>query len=285
VRIRAPAKVNLSLRVLGKRSDGYHLLDTVMVPVGLYDEIEVTRLKLGKVGKVGLSVTCDHPLVPSGKKNLAYQAASLLLGEKGIHDPVHIHIRKRIPVGGGLGGGSSDAAATLKGIDRLFRLRCKRREILSLAASLGADMPFFVYGRPARAHGIGNLLRPIPSFPRLWMVILYPGFPVSTRWVYQNFAFKLTKGIENTSINVSLKDPKEVKRLLVNDLERVTIRRYPRIAFLKERLIQEGAVGTLMSGSGSSVFGIFLARQRAREAFRRLRKEEGVQAYLVRSLS
>ncbi len=274
--------MNLSLRVLGKRSDGYHLLDTVMVPVGLYDEIEITKLKLGKVG---LSVTCDHPLVPSGKRNLAYQAASLLLGEKGIHDPVRIHIRKRIPVGGGLGGGSSDAAATLKGIDRLFRLGCKRREILSLAASLGADIPFFVYGRPARAHGIGNLLRHIPSFPRLWMVILYPGFPVSTRWVYQNLAFKLTKSIENTSINVPLKGPEELKRFLVNDLEKVTIRRYPRIAFLKERLIQEGAAGALMSGSGSSVFGIFLARQRAREAFRRLRKEEGVQAYLVRSLS
>lgn len=256
-----------------------------MVPVGLYDEIEITRLKLGKMGKAGLSVTCDHPLVPSGRKNLAYRAASLLLDEKGVHDPVHIHIRKRIPVGGGLGGGSSDAAATLKGIDRLFHLGCNPREILSLVASLGADIPFFVYGRPARAYGIGDLLKPVPFFPRLWMVILYPGFPVSTRWAYQNLAFKLTKAIENTSINFSLKDPEKLKRLLVNDLEKVTIRRYPRIAFLKERLIQEGAAGALMSGSGSSVFGIFLARRRAREAFRRLRKEEGIQAYLVRSLS
>lgn len=277
--------MNLYLRVVGKRSDGYHLLDTVMVPVGLYDEIEIRRPKLAKTGKRGLMVTCDHPQVPSGKGNLAYRAASLLLEQKGVHDPVHIHIRKRIPVGGGLGGGSSDAAATLHGLNRHFRLGCDRSEIFSLAASLGADVPFFVYGRPARAHGIGDRLRLIPSFPRLWMVILYPGFPVSTRWVYQKLSFKLTKAIENTSINISLKDPEVRKRLLVNDLEKVTIRRYPRIAFLKERLIEEGATGALMSGSGSSVFGIFQAAQMARKAFSRLRKEEGVQAYLVRSLS
>lgn len=256
-----------------------------MVPVDLYDEIDITRPKSGKLGRGVLKVTCDHPQVPSGKQNLAYQAASLLLGQKGVHDPVHIHIRKRIPVGGGLGGGSSDAAATLQGIDRLFHLGCRRDELLSLAASLGADVPFFIYGRPARARGIGEQLRPIPSFPQLWMVILYPGFPVSTRWVYQNLALKLTKAIENTSIKFSLGDSEELRHLLVNDLEEVSFRRYPRISFLKKRLIQEGATGALMAGSGSSVFGIFPAVQRAREAFRRLRKEEGVQAYLVRSLS
>ena len=286
MRIRAPAKVNLSLRVVGKRKDGYHLLDTVMVPVGLYDEITITRLKSKKTGRGDLKVTCNHPLVPSGKENLAYRAASLLLGKKGISDPVHIYIRKRIPVGGGLGGGSSDAAATLQGLDRFFRLGCRRREILSLAASLGADVPFFIYGRPARARGIGELLHPFASFPRLWMVILYPGFPVSTRWVYQNLHFsKLTKGIENTRINFSLRDAKGLEHLLINDLEKVAMRRYPQIAFLKDRLMEEGAAGALMSGSGSSVFGIFPSGQIAREAFRRLRKEEGVQAYLVRSLS
>ncbi|MBI4489238.1 MAG: 4-(cytidine 5'-diphospho)-2-C-methyl-D-erythritol kinase [Deltaproteobacteria bacterium] len=288
MRIRAPAKVNLYLRIVGKRRDGYHLLDTIMVPVSLYDEIEITRPKMGKgggMGKGSLTVTCDHPQVPRGRKNLAYQAASLLLGHKGIRDPVRIHIQKRIPVGGGLGGGSSDAAATLHGLNRLFRLGSGRSEILSLGASLGADVPFFIYGHPARARGIGEKLEPLPVFPRLWMVILYPGFPVSTRWVYQNLVFKLTKPIENIRINFSCEHPKKLRRLLVNDLERVTIRRYPRIAFLKERLLQEGATGALMSGSGSSVFGIFTAGQRARKAFFRLRKEEGVQAYLVRSLS
>lgn len=286
MKIRAPAKVNLSLRVVGKRKDGYHLLDTIMVPVDLYDEIKITRPKSLRPGKGHLQVTCNHPLVPSGKGNLTYQAASLLLTKKGVLEPVHIHIRKRIPVGAGLGGGSSDAAATLQGLDRLFRLGCKRKEMLSLAVSLGADVPFFIYLRPARARGIGERLRPLPFFPRLWMVILYPGFPLSTRWVYQHLHFsKLTKAIENTKINFSLGDAEELKRLLVNDLERVAMRRYPRIAFLKKRLIQEGAAGALMSGGGSSVFGIFPSGQSAKEAFHRLRKEDGVQAYLVRSLS
>lgn len=286
MRIRAPAKVNLRLRVVGKRRDGYHLLDTIMVPVGLYDELEITRPRAKKTGKGVLQVTCDHPLVPCGKENLAYRAASLLLKQKGLHESVHIHIRKGIPVGGGLGGGSSDAAATLQGLNRLFRLGCKRSEIISLAASLGADVPFFVYGRPARARGIGERLGPLASFPRFWMIIIYPEIPLSTHWVFKNLRFgKLTKAIENTKITSFLENFGALKRLLINDLEKVAVRRYPRIAFYKERLIQEGAVGALMTGSGSSVFGIFPSRWKAGEAFRRLRNEEGIQAYLVRTLS
>lgn len=277
--------MNLRLRVLGRREDGYHLLDTVMVPVSLYDEIEILRPKLSKEGQRRIKVTCDHPLVPSATGNLAYRAASRLLHEKGIRASVHIHIQKKIPVGAGLGGASSDAAATLLALDRLFALRCKRKEILSLALSLGADVPFFVYGRPARARGIGEQIKPIFSMPRLWLLILYPGFPVSTRWVFQNFSFKLTKGIENTSIIFSQKDPKELSRFLVNDLETVAIHRYPRIGYLKQRLMEEGAAGALMSGSGSSVFGIFSTGQKARNALGHLRKEEGVEAFLVHTLS
>lgn len=285
VRIRAPAKVNLYLRVVGEREDGYHLIDTVMVPVSLYDEVEVTTHGSGRRGKRRLTVTCDHPEVPSGRKNLVYQAASLLLREKGVYGSVRIHIKKRIPVGGGLGGGSSDAAATLQALNRLLGLGCSRGELLSLAARIGADVPFFIYGRPCRAQGIGERITPLASFPRIWMVIVYPGFPVSTRWAFGRVGFKLTKDIENTSINFSLGTPGKLSRLLVNDLEKVTIRRYPRIGLLKERLIGEGAAGALMSGSGSSVFGIFLARQRAREAFRRLSGAGRIQAYLVRSLT
>jgi 4-diphosphocytidyl-2-C-methyl-D-erythritol kinase len=281
MRVLAPAKVNLSLRVVGRREDGYHLIDSLIVPVSLHDEIEITR---SRKTKGILTVSCDHPQVPAGRKNLAHRAASLLLKEKGIHEPVHIHIRKNIPVGAGLGGGSSDAAATLLGLNRSLRLGCRRSDIFNLAATLGADVPFFVYGRPARARGIGDQLKPLPSFPTLWMVILYPEFSVSTRWVYRNLGFKLTKVIDNTTLKRCPKNTKDLQRLLVNDLERVTIRRYPRLAFLKERLVEEGATGTLMSGSGSSVFGVFAAREDARKAFRRLRQEDGVQAYLVRSL-
>ncbi len=274
--------MNLRLRVLGRRDDGYHLIETVIVPVSLYDEVEIRRPKGGRAKKAELTVTCDHPGVPSGRKNLAYQAASLLLRAKKISACIHIHIRKGIPVGAGLGGGSSDAAATLKGLSRVLGLSFRRGEMLSLAASLGADVPFFIRGHSAVARGIGELLTPIRSLPRLWMVLLYPGFPVSTRWVYENL--KLTKDIENTSINFSLRDPEKIRRALVNDLENVTLRRYPAIASLKERLLQEGATGALMSGSGSSAFGVFPGLQSARKAFNRLRREEGFETFLVRSL-
>jgi 4-diphosphocytidyl-2-C-methyl-D-erythritol kinase len=282
MRIRAPAKINLSLRVVGKRRDGYHLLDTIMIPIGLYDEIEITR---PKSGTKGLKVTCDHPLVPSGKRNLAYRAAALLLGARAGRERLHIHIRKNIPVGAGLGGGSSDAAATLIALNRLFSLKKKSRELLALAALLGADVPFFIRGRPARARGIGEKLTAIRSIRRLWLVILYPGFPVSTRWAYQGLSDKLTKGIETTSLNFLAPGQKELARSLVNDLEKVVSRRYPQVAFLKTRLVQEGAAGALMSGSGSSVFGIFFSAAMAKKAFVRLRKEDGIQAYLVQSLS
>ncbi|MFQ5849836.1 MAG: 4-(cytidine 5'-diphospho)-2-C-methyl-D-erythritol kinase [Candidatus Binatia bacterium] len=282
MKILAPAKVNLYLRVVGKRDDGYHLIDSLMVPVSLYDEIEITR---PRKAKGVLMVTCDDSNVPAGRKNLVYKAGTLLLRQKGIRDPVRVHIRKRIPIGAGLGGGSSDAAAAMLGLNRFLRLGYHRGTILSLAAGVGADVPFFVYGCPARARGVGEQLRPLPFFPKLWMVILYPGFAVSTRWIYRNLEIKLTKVNKNTNLNLCLEDPSELARLLVNDLEGVTIRRYPCLASLKERLVQEGAVGALMSGSGSSVFGIFAAEKGAKKAFRRLQREAGVRAYLVQSLT
>ncbi|MBI4526415.1 MAG: 4-(cytidine 5'-diphospho)-2-C-methyl-D-erythritol kinase [Deltaproteobacteria bacterium] len=286
MKIRAPAKVNLYLRVVGKRGDGYHLLDTLMVPVSLCDEIEITRPLKRTPKTAQLTVTCDDPCVPSGNRNLAFKAASLLFKKKGIKESVHIRIHKRIPVGAGLGGGSSDAAATLVALDRLLRLHCRRHELLALAASLGADVPFFVVGRPARAKGIGERIQPLSSFPKLWLVILYPGFPVSTRWVFEHLPPTLTKSIETFSMKFSVAKPGELNRLLVNDLENVTISRYPKIALLKDRLIKEGAAGALMSGSGSSVFGIFAGEQMAKKACRRLsREEEGVRVFLVRSLS
>ncbi len=283
MKIRAPAKINLSLRVVGKRRDGYHLLDTIMVPVSLYDEIEISRPTAR--GRRGLQVTCDHPLVPSGKRNLVYRAAVLLLGARANKVPLHIRIRKKIPVGAGLGGGSSDAAATLLALNRILHLKKSRRQLLSLAVLLGADAPFFISGRPARARGIGERLKPLGHAPRWWSVILYPGFPVSTRWAYKALSFKLTKAIGNTSLNRFKWRREELSRWLVNDLEQVVLRRYPRIAHLKERLIQEGAAGALMSGSGSSVFGIFFSGDAAKKAFLRLSKEDGIQAYLAHTLS
>jgi 4-diphosphocytidyl-2-C-methyl-D-erythritol kinase len=288
VKIRAPAKINLWLRVVGKRSDGYHLLDTLLLPVSLYDEITIEKgRKSGKQNalKDRIRVSCDDPSVPQGRQNLACKAALLILTEKGIDEPVKIRIRKRIPVGAGLGGGSTDAAATLVGLNRLFRLGFTLKRLEKISSALGADVPFFIRGVPARARGIGERLTPLRRVPRLWLVIVYPGFPVSTAWVYGNLSPKLTKGIVNISINLSLGSSANLRKLLVNDLETVTMGRYPRIRVLKEELARQGAIGTLMSGSGSSVFGVFQSRRSAERAFRRLRKAREVQAFLVRVLN
>lgn len=284
MKIRAPAKINLGLRVVGKRGDGYHLLDTIMVAITLFDELEIKKRKPDKSkGKqvAQLRVTCDHPLVPRGEKNLAYRAASLLLHEAGVTAPLDIHIRKRIPVGAGLGGGSTDAAAALVGITRLLKLHFSPRRLEKLAACLGADVPFFIRARPVRARGIGDRLTPLKRVPPWWLVILYPGFPVSTAWVYGNLRLNLTKSRANTKLSTLLTSAPKFADLLVNDLEVVTVKRYRRIKRLKDSLIEVGAAKALMTGSGSAVFGIFGSREKAKMAYRKLRKTNDIQVLLA----
>ena len=285
VKIRAPAKINLGLHVVGRRADGYHLLDTIMVPVSLYDEIHLTKMGQGRSGGSTLTVTCDNPALPRDEGNIVFRAADLIIKEKSIREAVAIRIKKRIPIGAGLGGGSSDAAATLMAMNSLFRLNYSPRRLKKRAYRLGADVPFFIDRRPARARGIGERLTPIKSLAWKWAVIVYPGFPIATGWVYRNFEPKLTKAMANTSIISPLRKSSDQRRLLVNDLESVTVARYPRIRFLKEKLIAEGAAGALMSGSGSAVFGLFDSRGNAARALSRLQKEDGVETFLVRLLT
>lgn len=288
MKIRAPAKINLRLRVVGKRKDGYHLLDTIMAPVSLYDEVEIRRLSASGKSMRGkglhIELTCNDPSVPSGEKNLAYRAAYSFLQEYGLDERIRIRLRKRIPVGAGLGGGSSDAAATLIGLNRLFKLNLSNKKLRNLALGLGSDVPFFITPGPKRARGIGERLTPLKQFPRYWLVILYPGFAVSTAWVYGNYRATLTKPSANISIPSSLRSFRKIAALMTNDLESVTLRRYPVIGLLKRELARAGAVGVLMSGSGSSVFGVFDSERNARNAFRRLRKKGGAQAFLARIL-
>lgn len=287
MKIRAPAKINLTLRVVGRRADGYHLLDTILVPVSLYDELDLRKVRIGRGKNLPelIQIRCDHPAVPQDETNLVYRAAALIMRCSRKPEPVLIRLKKNIPVGAGLGGGSSDAAATLIGLNRLLDLRLSTARLEKLALRLGADVPFFVRGKPARARGIGEKLRPVPKLPRLWAVILYPGFPVSTAGIYRRLGEKLTKTIVNTSIAASPKTFDELTRRLVNDLEVVTLKGYPKIAELKRKLLRGGAPGVLMSGSGSSVFGIFASRKAALSVFRRVRQEEGAQAFLVHVLT
>ena len=287
MKIRAPAKINLTLRVVGKRADGYHLLDTIMVPVSLYDEIDIQpRTSARRAAPLApIEIRCNHPQVPLGRDNIAYRAAELLMQKNKIHRPVCIRIRKKIPIGAGLGGGSTDAAAVLVGLNRMWKLRLSARQLERLALQLGADVPFFIRAKPARARGIGEKLTLLPKLRRRWLVLAYPGFPVATAWVYGNLSVKLTKVSVNTSIATPLESLDTLEKLLVNDLERVAIRRYPEIGRVKTILSLAGAVAVLMSGSGSSVFGVFRSKRWAERAYRRIRHEEGVQAFLVHVLN
>lgn len=260
-----------------------------MLPVSLYDDIDIRKVrafaKNKKLAPPLIKVICNHPLVPNDENNLVYRAARLLLDKAKCTQPIEIRIRKRIPVGAGLGGGSTDAAATLVGLNRLLKLGFTDTQLERLGLKLGADVPFFIRGRPARARGIGERLQQFGPLRRFCLVILYPGFPVATGWVYGKLPAKLTKPSVNTSIASLLTGVSDLADLLVNDLERVSLSRYKKIGSLKRALLRAGAAGSLMSGSGSSVFGIFESKRKAEEAFHRLRQEEEFQAFLVHVLS
>ena len=278
----APAKINLYLRIEGRRDDGYHLLDTLMAPISLGDEVEVA-LSSGAPGSV--TVHADDPAIPLGEDNTVQRAARAFQDRTGRREPVAVRIRKRIPMGAGLGGGSTDAAATLRGLNDLFGAGLTAGDLEALALTVGADVPFFIRGAAARARGIGERLTPVNALPRLWLVVLFPGFAVSTAWAYRNFRLKLTKSPDNNNLVGNLGTPHEVARVMMNDLEAVTVSRYPRIAHLKQRLNDRGAIGSLMSGSGSAVFGVFADEARAARAFTGFRSEKDVRAYLAFSLT
>jgi 4-diphosphocytidyl-2-C-methyl-D-erythritol kinase len=254
MRVLAPAKVNLSLRITGRRADGYHLLDSLMIPVSLCDEIEIEAER--SEGYSSITLTCDNPALPTDEKNLAYKAATALLKETSTSAQVTIRLQKRIPAGAGLGGGSSDAAAVLKSLNTLLALQWSEERLCTLAAQLGADVPFFIPCRPARVAGIGELLTPVDSFPERWFVLVIPPFSVSTPWAYHRFdelPFRYPQALTIASKESHWLSPAHC----INDLERAVIPKYPLIRQIKERLLQLGAECALMSGSGSSVFGVF----------------------------
>jgi 4-diphosphocytidyl-2-C-methyl-D-erythritol kinase len=265
MRLLSPAKINLFLFVTGKRTDGYHTLSTLMCPIGIHDEITL------EFGRRATTCRCNHPEVPSGPDNLAHRAAVHFLeriaagGERG-GEGVAISIEKHIPVGAGLGGGSSNAATVLLGLNRHFGMPLTRDALISLGASLGADVPFFIFGAPALAKGIGEILEPSPPLPPFQVVLIYPGKPVSTAAVYKNLKLGLTNHEkENRKILFDGKvfDP---AAHLHNDLEAVAASFCPVIRSAREALSIAGADGVLTSGSGSSVFGIFYNAEQAAAA-------------------
>jgi len=261
----APAKLNIRLKVTGRRPDGYHELVSIMVPVSLFDHLELEMTRPGRI-----RLTCQGLTVPDNEENLVYRAARAFFSRTGLGPGLSVRLTKNIPVAAGLGGGSSDAACTLKALNNMCSNPLTSDELAELAVSLGADMPFFLKNRPCIARGIGEILEPIEKWPVFWYVIVAPPIKVSTARVYANLKLKLTTG-EYDSIIIYLKsEPFNVAEILENDLEMVTASRFPVINTIKKALLDGGAKGALMTGSGPSVFGIFESKDQALSAKRRL---------------
>lgn len=275
--LKAPAKVNYLLDVIRRRPDGYHDLRMVMQRVNLCDEITLTLERAATV-----SVTCGRDGVPDGPGNIAWKAARRMLDLAGGDGGVTISIDKRIPVAAGLGGGSSDAATVLMGMNELLQLGLDDGRLMEIGVGLGADVPFFIFKKTALAEGIGERLQAMPPMPSLWVLLVNPGVHVSTAWVYQNL--RLTKRDELAKLPQFFRAAEDVCALLSNDLESVTVPAFPVIADIKRAMLDRGALGAMMSGSGPTVFGLFRERQAAESAREELARETGWFTAVVETL-
>lgn len=256
---RSPAKINLFLRVLGRRPDGYHDIVTVMARISLFDTVRLA------FGQPSISVACTHPSVPRDETNLAYRAAQLFFGALHARDGVAISIEKAIPVGAGLGGGSSNAASVLAALNERYGFPFSVSGLIEIGLKIGADVPFFLFGRSAVARGIGEQLEAFEGMPQRSVVLVCPEFQVSTAWAYANLNLRLTNHQKNCNCS-SFQGLLTAGTLLSNDLEQVTIGEFPEIGVMKEVLLDLGAEIALMSGSGPTVFGLFKDEQEAEKA-------------------
>ncbi len=259
VTLSAPAKINFLLDVIAKRADGYHDLRMIMQRVSLYDHITLTT-----TSTPGIQVTSNSKGAPDGPKNIAWKAARALCDATEWQGGIQIDIIKKIPIAAGLGGGSSDAATVLMGLNDLLHLGLTERELMHIGCTLGADVPFFIFKNPALAEGIGEILTPLPLMPRCWIVLVNPRVHISTPWVYRSLQITARKEL-NTLPDI-FTSPQQIAAFLANDLESVTIPAFPIIAEIKELLTSLGAIGAMMSGSGPTVFGMFTTRADADHA-------------------
>jgi len=278
----APAKINLFLAIRGKRADGFHELETQMLKLALADHVHLEEQG------AGISLYCPGSGLPTDQDNLVHRAAAAFLAALGTEKGIRIVLEKKVPIAAGLGGGSSDAAAALRGMNALFGAPFSQEQLVELARPLGADVPFFVVDcQAAWATGIGDRICPGPAPLSDWIVLVNPGFSVSTRWVYENFTLT-TKGkpyiLGRAFEHADKRCPAPGKVPLYNDLEAVTIGKYPLLGLLKEELLADGAHGALMSGSGPTVFGLFQDKEAARKSAVRFAERFGRNVFLTRPL-
>lgn len=277
VRVRAHGKINLGLDVIRKRKDGYHDVRMIMQQVGLYDGIDIKRLGLCTDGNRYIDIETNLRYLPVNENNLAYKAAALLMDEFGIQESIHIKIKKLIPVAAGMAGGSSDAAAVMKGLNRMFGLQLSKKELMERGVKLGADVPYCVMGGTALAEGIGDILTPIKNIPPCYIILAKPGINVSTRVVYSELHAEKIENhpdIDGLIQCIESGDLYAMTQKMGNVLEDVTEKMYPIIGEIKQTMLTLGAVNSMMSGSGPTVFGIFDDKDKARYAYDSLKADE-----------
>jgi 4-diphosphocytidyl-2-C-methyl-D-erythritol kinase len=281
ITVRCPAKINLSLDVIGKREDGYHLLRMIMQSVSLFDEITI------KTGQNGIRVSCENENVPCNESNVAYKAAKLMIEQYKIKDGVDIFIEKNIPVAAGLAGGSTDAAGVIWGISELYDLNLTIQEMMDIGLKIGADVPYCIIGGTALAEGIGEKLTELESIKETWCLLAKPAIGVSTVEVYKGLKLGEIVNHPDTERLIRFIKNGDIESLagnMVNVLETVTIKMQPIISDIKNTMMEFHALGSLMSGSGPTVFGLFDDENTAKKCYNKLR-ENLKEVYLVKTFN
>ena len=265
ISLKALAKINLGLDVVRRREDGYHEVRMIMQTIHLYDKLEITKTK-----EPGILITSNLSYVPTNENNLVYKAAKILMDEFDIREGVSVNLIKRIPVAAGMAGGSSDAASMLYGMNQIFDLKLSRKQLMERGVKIGADVPYCLMRGTALAEGIGEKLTQLPPMVKCLVLIAKPQISVSTKFVYENL--KLNEETEHPDIDqlvtdIKNKDLHAVAGHMGNVLETVTIPEYPIIARIKAQMMKSGAVNSMMSGSGPTVFGLFEDEKTAKKAY------------------
>lgn len=279
--LKAYAKVNLGIDVIGKRPDGYHEVRMIMQTVKLYDRITMEKNDSGNI-----ILSTNLPYLPVNEKNLVYRAIDMIRNAYGITDGVTASIVKRIPIAAGMAGGSSDAAAAFVGMNQLFHLGITQQELMDYGVKLGADIPYCIMRGTALSEGIGEILTPLPPIPNCWFLIVKPTFSMSTKFVYENLhldEIAVHPDIDGMKEALYQRDLIGVTDRMENVLEQITKKHYPAIGEIKDIMRKEGALNALMSGSGSTVFGIFKSKETAEKAAAACHEHPSVkQTHIVR---
>ncbi len=280
ISLKALAKINLGLDVVRRREDGYHEVRMIMQTIQLYDRLDIKRTQ-----EPGIQIQTNLSFLPVNENNLIYKAAKLLMDEFSITDGVSVKLDKRIPVAAGMAGGSTDAAAMLIGVNRLFSLGLTKKQLMERGVQIGADVPYCIMRGTALAEGIGEALSPLPPMIKCPVFIAKPSISVSTKFVYQNLKLDDTTihpDIDRLIDDIKAKSLHDIAAHMGNVLETVTIPNYPVIDEIKKHMLSNGAVGAMMSGSGPTVFGLFDDEDTAKKAYKAMRSSHlARQVYLT----